>query len=384
MRIAYVTQTRFPTERAHGYQVAQVCRAMAALDHEVTLVTPTVGVVPVESAFSFYGIPESFRIVRLQQFDALSSAVVPGKLAFAVAMMSYRFALKKFFTTFQADLLYIRSPVLLPTLLDTKIPLILELHTLPKFFKKRFVRMANRCRLIICLTRAMRDELLSWGCDPRRMLSEGDGVDHERFYNLPEASLAKQDWTLPQDRTVVGYVGSLVTRDTLEKGVAELIDAVAILRAKGSPIFCWIVGGPGSWLGTYKHRSEENGLTAKDIRFQGAIPVRRVPSAIAACDVCVYPAPKSRHPYFLRDTSPLKLFEYLAARKPIVCADLPPIRDIVSDRVVHFCAPGDPESLAQGITAAIENPLHNPEERADIVHKHSWAQRMERILAEAM
>ncbi|TSC59490.1 MAG: group 1 glycosyl transferase [Candidatus Peregrinibacteria bacterium Greene0416_62] len=384
MRIAYVTQTRFPTERAHGYQVAQVCHAVASLDHEVTLVTPTVGAVPVESAFSFYGISENFRIERLQQFDALSSPFVPGQCAFAIAMLSYRFALKKFFETCTPDLLYIRTPILLPVLLDTKIPVILELHTLPKFFKRRFVRMANRCRLVICLTKAMRDELLSWGCDPRRMLVEGDGVDHERFYNLPEARLAAQDWALPTDRTVVGYVGSLVTRDTLEKGVAELIDAVALLRKKGSPVFCWIVGGPSSWLGTYKRRAEERGLTVKDIRFQGAIPVRRVPSAIAACDVCVYPAPKSRHPYFLRDTSPLKLFEYLAARKPIVCADLPPIRDIVSDRIVHFCVPGDAESLAQAIMQAIEHPLHHPEERADIVHRHSWVQRMERILAEAV
>ncbi|OGJ62182.1 hypothetical protein A3C37_01690 [Candidatus Peribacteria bacterium RIFCSPHIGHO2_02_FULL_53_20] len=384
MRITYVTHTRFPTEKAHGYQVAQVCHAIAALDHEVTLVTPTVGAVPLESAFSFYGIPESFRIVRLQQFDALSSAFVPGHLAFAVAMLSYRSALKKFFATFPADILYVRSPVLLPALLDTKIPIILELHTLPRFFKRRFVRMANRCRLTICLTRAMRDELLSWGCDPRRMLVEGDGVDLERFYNLPESGLAKQDWSLPPDRTVIGYVGSLVTRDTMEKGVAELIDAVALLRKQGLPVFCWIVGGPSTWLGTYKRQAQERGLTAQDIHFQGSVPVRRVPSAIAACDVCVYPAPKSRHPYFLRDTSPLKLFEYLAARKPIVCADLPPIRDIVSDRIVHFCAPGDAASLAEAIVNAIEHPLRNPEERAEIVHRHSWVQRMERILAEAV
>ena len=161
MRITYVTHTRFPTEKAHGYQVAQVCHAMAALDHEVTLVTPTVGVAPAESAFRFYGIPESFSILRLQQFDALSSSFVPGQLAFAVAMISYRYALKKYFASSRADLLYVRSPVLLPALLGTKIPIILELHTLPRFFRQRFVRMTNRCRLVICLTRAMREELPS-------------------------------------------------------------------------------------------------------------------------------------------------------------------------------------------------------------------------------
>ena len=384
VRIAYITQTRFPTERPHGYQVAQVCHAMAVLGHEVTLVTPTVGAVPQQSAFVFYGIPESFRVVRLQQFDALNSVWIPGKLAFMVAMFSYRAALEKFFETFKADVLYIRSTVLLPVLLSLRIPVILELHTLPRWRKQRFIRMANRCRLVVCLTRAMHEELLAWGLNPQRTIIEGDGVDLERFYNLPEQGLAKQDWALPADRIVVGYVGSLVTRDTLEKGVGELIDAVAILRKKGVQVFCWVVGGPSSWLGAYKRRAQERGLTGKDIFFQGAIPVRRVPSAIAACDICVYPAPKTRHSYFLRDTSPLKLFEYLAARRNIVCVDLPPIRDIVDESLVHFCIPGDAPDLARAIAAAMEQPLKNSERRAAIVHHHSWSQRMDRILAEAM
>ncbi len=384
VRIAYITQTRFPTERPHGYQVAQVCHAMAGLGHEVTLVTPTVGAVLEQNAFSFYGITESFRVVRLQQFDALNSAWIPGKLAFMVAMFSYRAALEKFFTVFKADVLYIRSTVLLPALLPLRIPIILELHTLPRWRKRRFIRMANRCRLVVCLTRAMHEELLTWGLDPQRAVIEGDGVDLERFYNLPEAILAKEGWSLPTDRTIVGYVGSLVTRDTLEKGVGELIDAVAILRRKGVPVFCWIVGGPSSWLGAYKRRAQERGLTHNDIFFQGAIPVRRVPSAIAACDICVYPAPKTRHSYFLRDTSPLKLFEYLAARRNIVCVDLPPIRDIVDETLVHFCTPGDAVDLARAIAAAMEQPLKNSERRAEIVHHHSWSQRMDRILAEAV
>ncbi len=384
MRIAYITQTRFPTERPHGYQVAQVCHAMAGLGHEVTLVTPTVGVAPASDAFSFYAIPESFRVIRLQQFDALNSAWVPGKLAFMVAMFSYRSALKKFFAGFNADVLYMRSAVLLSALLPLRIPVILELHTLPRFRKRRFIRICNRCRLVVCLTRAMREELLTWGLEPHRAIVEGDGVDLERFYNLPEPALAKEGWSLPLDRIIVGYVGSLVTRDTLEKGVGELIDAVAILQQKGVAVYCWIVGGPSSWLGTYKKRAQDRGLSDKDICFQGAVPVRRVPSAIAACDICVYPAPKPRHAYFLRDTSPLKLFEYLAARRNIVCVDLPPIRDIVDESLVHFCVPGDAEDLARAIAQAIEQPLKNSDRRAEIVHHHSWSQRMERILAEAM
>ena len=393
MRITYVTHTRFPTEKAHGFQVASVCQALARLGHTVALLTPTVGNAIEENPLAYYGMPSSaFSVVRLQNFDALSSRWVPGKLAFFVAMHSFRHALSAFLPLHHTDLFYARTPQVLPPLLATGIPVVLELHTLPRMARRAFLMRCRRCIAVICLTQTMRDVLLSWGLDAEHVFVEGDAVDLIRFTLSersesngfsPQKEKAKAQWLLPQGRPIIGYVGSLVTGDALEKGVRELIDAVALLQTQGRAVFGWIVGGPNVWREKYIREARTRGLSENDVRLEGIIPFAAAPSALCSCDVLVYTAPASGHPYFTRDTSPLKLFEYMAAGRPIVCADLPPLRDVVDESVVRFCIPGDPQSLADALAWVLDHPeeARQMAERAkERVKRYSWEARMERIL----
>lgn len=387
VRIAYVNHGRFPTEKAYGFQIAQMCEAMMALGHEVTLICPAVRNAIRESPRQYYGLRSGPRIVLLPARNFLSP-LVPGFLRFAYSMWPYGNAVRDFVRGEKFDLLYIRSPFLLRAAIDTRIPVILELHALPRFLRGRFVTLCHHCKNVVCLTGPMRDELMSWGVDAGKIIAEADGVDLRRFGTLPSSEAAKARWHLPHDRPVVGYVGSLVTRETLEKGVRKLIDAMQNGEWKMENTtrykpFLWIVGGPQQWIDTYRAHAASIGLSAEDVRFQGFVNAADVPSAIAACDICVYPAPKSDHPYFLRDTSPLKLFEYLAAGRPVVCADLPPIRDIVDEKSVRFFKPGDSEDLATAIDDVLAHPeeaRRRAEEGRRIAEKHSWEERMRRIL----
>ncbi len=382
MRIAYVTQTRFPTEKAHGYQIAQVCHALAGLGHEVTLLTPTVFNHIHDTPHSYYGLPPSFQVLTLKSFDALSSRFIPGFLAFSISMQHYGKVLRAYLKDHPFDLLYLRSPALLAPLLAAGIPVILELHTLPRR-TRAFANACNKCARVVCLTSVMRDELVSWGVKAEKTMVEGDAVDLSRFASLPDTDAAKAHWRLPADRPIVGYAGSLVTQNRIEKGVGELVDALAILHRRSVPVFGWVVGGPLAWKMQYELQAHRRKLGADGIRFEGHVPASKIPVALAACDVCVYPAPASQHPFFLRDTSPLKIFEYLAAGKPVVCADLPPLRDIVDESTVAFFRPGDPPSFADAIARVLAHP-EEAKKRADkgkkLVQEHSWHKRMVRIL----
>ncbi len=383
MRITYVTQTRFPTEKAHGFQIAQVCDALAKLGHDVTLLAPTVRNSVRQSAAAYYGLRDSFRVVNLRQFDALGSRLVPEVFAFAISMHFYRRALRRHLKDARPDLLYARSAAVLPALLETGIPVVLELHTIPR--RRGGLReLCDRCALVVCLTTPMRDELLSLGVNGKRVTVEPDGVDPERFASLPEPIAAAKHWKLPHGRTIVGYVGSLVTHDTLEKGAGELLPAVAELKKRGQPVAGWIVGGPKEWLDRYRARAKELGLTDQDFAFHEPIPAASVPTAIAAMDVCVYPAPKSDHPFFRRDTSPLKLLEYLAAGRPTVCAEIPPVRDIADEDAALFYEPGDIRSLADAVTDVIDRPeeaMGRAEHARRSMQRFAWVRRMERIVA---
>ncbi|NOS67622.1 MAG: glycosyltransferase [Candidatus Peribacteraceae bacterium] len=399
MRIAYINHGRFPTEKAYGSQIAQVCDALTELSHEVTLFSPAFQNHITATPQEYYGLRHPLTAQQLEHYDAFQSSFVPGMLGFAVSMRAYGRALQKRLsisaqttaselTQREFDIAYVRSPLLVPFLLRTGIPLILELHSLPRFARRRFTHACNLCRRVVCLTSPMRDQLVSWGVQPEKVIVEGDGVDLRRFENLPEQISSKARWNLPSGRSVIGYVGSLATRETLEKGVREIIDSIAVGARHALPLhdaspILWIVGGPLKWQKIYEEHARSKGLDDHVVRFQGRITAAEVPSAIAACDICIYPAPKTDHPFFMRDTSPLKLFEYLAAGRPVICADIPPVRDVVDSKSVKFFAPGDSQDLA----AAIKDILDHPEEasrRAEegrrIVQEHSWEKRMQRIL----
>ena len=108
-----------------------------------------------------------------------------------------------------------------------------------------------------------------------------------------------------------------------------------------------------------------------------------VPDAMTACDVCVYPSPVPKHQYFKRDTSPLKLFEYLAAGKPVICADIPPVRDVADKTIVRFVQPGSVSSLAGGLRDVIDHPAEAKQRSTKgltMIKNHSWKKRMKRVL----
>jgi len=380
MRILYVGHTRFPTEKAHGKQIAEVCSAMATLGHTVTLVTPTVRTPITESPFRYYDIPENFTWVKLRCFDALHARLIPRPLAFAFSMWSYRRALRKHLQSASADILYCRAHVILPTLLKRNISTVIELHTLPQFGKKSFKRHCNGCVRVVALTSPMRRMLLIMGVDAARIMVEGDGVRTSFVNQPPSVQIVEERFRL---QPVIGYVGSLIARNTLEKGVSVIIEAFALLKQRGMTFRGLIVGGPQSWKERYEKQAYHAGLDARDVVFTGHMPARDVPSIFLSADILVYPAPATQHPYFLRDTSPLKIFEYMAAMRPIITADLPPVRDILSEQSAWFFAPGDAEGLAAHIRYIL---LHPAEAHAKLIAAgaliplHTWEKRMERIL----
>lgn len=383
MKIAYVTHTRFPTEKAHGHQIARVGEALTKLGHDVTLVSPGVRNTIHQEHTKYYHLKEKFEHKELSTFDALQSRIVPGRFAFLFTMQSYRGSLREYFADTSFDLLYVRSPHLLSALLKTNVPVAIELHTLPRQGKSRFVAQCNKCKLVVCLTNAMREELVEWGVKKSKTIVEGDAVDLDRFKKLPSVKSAKHHFNLPEDRPIVGYVGSLVTMDRVQKGVDVLINALKEMYKTDHKPFLFVVGGPEEWLDRYRKMALHAGLTDHDFCFHGAVLPKLVPDAIAACDVCIYPSPKPKHKYFLRDTSPLKLFEYAAAGKPIICADIPPVRDVFTKDMVRFFHPGSVTSLAGAIREFMDDPkaaVSRTKNAQKEMNLHTWEKRMGRIM----
>jgi glycosyltransferase involved in cell wall biosynthesis len=103
-----------------------------------------------------------------------------------------------------------------------------------------------------------------------------------------------------------------------------------------------IVGGPDGEpdLGRLKARSAELGIGGR-VTFTGLVPPPRVRELLGRADILVLPNPASA--ISTRYTSPLKLFEYMAAARAIIASDLPSIREVLTHESTALLVA--PESL---------------------------------------
>ena len=374
MRIAYCTNVRLPSERAHGHQVARVCDALVNLGHEVEILAPYRRNPIQNDYWTFHNADRRVKLTRLGTFDPIDWPL-PKFLQLFLLNLQFRLALHKKLRAQKFALTYTRSPALLSTLLKTKIPVVLELHTLPGRGQRRFAALCNRCALVISLTTPMRAVLLSWGSDPKKTIVESDAFDLSAFSGVQRSvSITKYS---PSLDPAIGYAGQLSSMG-LSKGIEELLEAFAILRRQGRRVQLIIAGPEPKDAALLQNIRKTPGVT-----YFGFLLHSGIPDFLSVCSVLVYPAPASSHPFFQRDTSPLKIFEYMAARKPIVAADLPPLRDVLSEDTVYFCTPGDPRGLADAIARALDHSEEAAKKASRAwtdVQNHTWEKRMGRIM----
>jgi glycosyltransferase involved in cell wall biosynthesis len=382
VRIAYCTNVRLPSERAHGHQVAQVCDALTNLGHAVT-VFATIREETIPQSFAqYYGVSDKIVLKHIGFTHHIPNWPPLRPLRLFLQNIGLKRDYKNELTKDRYDLLYTRTPALLTTLLATGIPTILELHQLPRLWRGAFVKACNRCTLVACLTSPMRDALLSWGVRPELLCAEGDGVDLRRFQHLPSVDEARTSIDLSTNRLVIGYVGRLKTL-FMEKGVKHLLEALKELQSQ-KKFFGLVVGGPQADREEYEAMARSLGLTSDDVRFTGDVPGADVPRMLRACDVLTMPFPD--FPHYRHHMSPLKMFEYMAANRPIITTDLPTIRDVLGDDSAIFCTAGDSRSLANMMRWTQEHKeeaIARAMRACALVERHTWEKRMQRILEAA-
>jgi glycosyltransferase involved in cell wall biosynthesis len=131
-----------------------------------------------------------------------------------------------------------------------------------------------------------------------------------------------------------------------------------------------------------KDLGKELGIDER-VCFCGPRPYEQVPGLLATADVALLPLAEGLVARCF--TSPLKLFDYLAAGLPIVASDFPSVREVLRDGHNALLVPPD-NATAMG--AAINRLLDQPELAARLGSRarrdaanHTWDRRAERILS---
>ena len=174
----------------------------------------------------------------------------------------------------------------------------------------------------------------------------------------------------------VGYAGHLYPW----KGVDVLIDALA--RSSGGPR-----------ADRRRPRAEPDlarlcalarARPRARVTFTGHVAPAAVPARLRGGDVLVLPNPASA--ISTHFTSPLKLFEYMAAGRAIVASDLPAIREVLRDgENALLVPPGDPQALAAASQRSRTTRRCGASRRRRAFEErrrdYTWARRAERLEA---
>jgi glycosyltransferase involved in cell wall biosynthesis len=204
-------------------------------------------------------------------------------------------------------------------------------------------------------------------------------VPPERIAVVPDGTMPPSDALPnrdPADRRVV-YAGQLYRW----KGVDTLLEAIRLLHEASLTILGGRGGPNDPDLTACRDRARELGI-ADRVDLVGFVPHAQVRDRLAGATVAAVPLPDNLMARYF--TSPLKLFDYMAAGVPIVASDLPSIREVVTDGdSALLVPPDDPGALASAIRRVMVNPgLADRMRRTafDRVGQYTWDARAARII----
>ncbi len=333
MILWYVANSRFPTEKAHGVQIAKACEAFTKAGQKVTLLVPARKTSILVSAFEYYGIRIPFPVRKLFAIDLVAF----GKLGFWIESFSFAAATFIHLRQHLQNGIYSRDELVLFFLyLGGARNIFWESHDGTWNFFSRFI--AARSKGIVVVSHGLKDFYTKKGIPTEKIHDVPNGITFADFEQVESKQEARARLNLPQDVKLVLYIGALDGW----KGTDTLFEASKLLP---DTIQVAIIGGEKNRIACLK-------MQYPHVLFLGQQPYRELPNNQAAADVLVVPN-TGKNDVSLRFTSPLKLIAHMASNRPIVASDLPSIRELVGDATAILVTPDSPEALVQGILQAL-------------------------------
>jgi glycosyltransferase involved in cell wall biosynthesis len=228
------------------------------------------------------------------------------------------------------------------------------------------------CLGVVTITPQLAERYQSLGVPAEKIVVAPDGVDLAAFARPLERAEARRRLGLDPARPLAVYAGHLYDG----RGVEHILAAAAALPG----VDFLLVGGHPPDVARWRERASAAGLG--NLILTGFVANGLVPAHLWAGDVLLMPYGTSCPT--AEWMSPLKMFEYMAAGRPIVASDLAALRNVLAHGVNAWLAPPD---SPQGIIEAVRTLLAQPELAARLaaqartdVERYSWDNRVARLM----
>ena len=371
LRALYLGSHPLFTEGASAVHMMKMCQAMANLGIEVECVLP--GRVKKERLFSYYGVKTPFAVTSI----ALSGGAARRPLHGLLGALYARRKRNDFDFALTRDLIFAWFATRV-----FGIPTVYDAHHPPvNRAAERIIGSFSRSESLLGMSfnsRGLREIYSHLGIAGRNPVVAPNGFELEAFEKESDISSLRARLGLPLDRKIVCYCGNTYRG----RGIEILVRAAAEIPE----VEFLIVGGRERDNALWREMARQSGAT--NFRMEGFVRQREVSSYLLASDILVMPYLSG---VTIRDgteagefTSPLKLFEYMAAGKPIVATGVPSVLEILApgeNSVVT--SPDDAEEFieALGLVLGDSELCARISERArSNAAEYTWEKRVEKIV----
>ena len=373
MKIAVITNSRIPSLTANSIQAMKVTQALMQLGHEIRMFAPReTDSISRESLAAHYGL----RFIPHLE-------LLPSEKHFK--RLDFIFHAQRAAKNFNADLIYTWLPQSAVLALWAGYPVVLEIHAdvagkMGAWWLRQFWKVRGE-KLMTVTTSALRKALersthLQFENDA--LLIAPNGVELEKYDGLPNPQAARHQLNLPQGLTV-GFTGHIYPG----RGADLLFELAKQMPAVN---FLW-VGGTPELVDFWRAKLTEAKMT--NVTMTGFVKHEIIPLYQAASDILLMPYSRSISASSGQDIAevinPMKMFEYMAAARAIVSADLPSIREVLNEGNAVFCEAGEIGTwrsvLASLLADEPRRQTLSAQARED-VSLLTWIKREERVIIE--
>ena len=321
MKLLYVTPGEVPSGTANSIHVMKMSAAFAAHGQEVTLIFSTKKSICPQDCFRLYGVNGGFKLFRVPH------------IPFGFNRLFFAISTALFAVVSRFQLVFSRC---VPTAYFCGLlgrSFVIEIHDSPYSFglinRWMFFRLLSfrGFRGIVVISSALCDHISELtGVSPHKIITLHDGAD-------PIQDTKIQRIKGKEFSCHAGYTGHLYHG----RGIELILEIATQLP----DVFFHIVGGTDSDVERYQEK-----CNTPNVHFYGLQPHNAVSSFLLSFDILLAPyqdkvSVSGNQGNTASWMSPLKIFEYMSSGKPIICSDLPVLREVLSDKANAVLCPYD-------------------------------------------
>ncbi len=369
-KLTYLSTAIIPSMQANSIQIMKMCSAMSRSGFNVTLFSGTRPRHRKVDIFKYYGIENKFSVIR--KFSGCHRG--------SSFLLSIRFypMLRRLIRSKQDILFYGRDVLALYFLALAGQKVIYEVHDPfekgPRSWAERKLIEGGNISKIVFISHELKKAYLEKYGDlmlDKRMIVAPDATEEPSNFSEVVKLNGKADFN-------VCYIGSFLKG----RGIELILDIARRMSDTGFHLF----GGTNNEVHQFEKMSSSN------VYFYGYIPPFQTYKARNAADVLLMPYQKNvmvaqNASETSNWMSPIKLFEYMSAKKPIISSNHCVLQEVLKHN--YNCLLCDPDDVEQWIEAITK--LKNDEQfrsrisvtaYRDFIENYTWDKRIERILSE--